>query len=137
MKINKLHTSFVCEILRILRRWRWIILPAIFLKLFLQVINPVFKQLFDFREQTVFDAIKIQALQLDHAIAMATGKFLNPVAHGLLAVLNLVMQGTLDESSLDFHIALHIERHAVSTNKLLQQHQQAKIVVFVIVNELP
>ena len=119
MKINKLHTSFVCEILGILRRWRLVILSAIFTELFLQVVNPIFEQLFDFREQAVLHAIKIQALQLDHTIAMATGKFLNPVAHGLLAVLNLVMQGTLDESSLNFHIALHIERHAVSTNKLL------------------
>ncbi len=94
-------------------------MPAIFLKLFLQMVDPVFEQLFDFWEQAVLHAIEIQALQLDHAVAMATSKFLNPMAYRLLAVLNLVVQRALDKSPLDFHIALHVERHAVSTNKLL------------------
>ena len=97
----------------------------------------LFEQFFDFRKQAVLNAIKIQALQLDHAVAVPACKFLNPMAYRLLAILNFVVQRALDKSPLDFHIALHIERHAVSTNKLLQQHQQAKIVVFVIVNELP
>ena len=109
----------------------------LFVKLFLQVINAILEQFFNFRKQAVLNAVKVQALQLDHAIAMPACKFLNPMAYRLLAVLNLVVQRALDKSPLDFHIALHIERHAVSTNKLLQQHQQAKIVVFVIMNELP
>ena len=109
----------------------------LFVKLFLQVINAILEQFFNFRKQAVLNAIKVQALQLDHAIAMPACKFLNPMAYRLLAVLYFVVQRALDKSPLDFHIALHIERHAVSTNKLLQQHQQAKIVVFVIMNELP
>ena len=91
----------------------------LFVKLFLQVINAILEQFFNFRKQAVLNAIKVQALQLDNAIAMPACKFLNPMAYRLLAVLNLVVQRALDKSPLDFHIALHIERHAVSTNKLL------------------
>ena len=107
------------------------------IELFLQVINTILKHFLDFRKQAVFHPIKVKALQLDHAVAMAASKFLNPVAYRLLTVLNLVMQRTLDKSPLDFHIALHVERHAISTNKLLQQHQQAKVVLLMIMNELP
>ena len=87
------------------------------------MVNPVGKHFLDFREELVLDSVEVKALQLDHAVAMASGEFLNPVAHCLLAVLDLVVQGLLDEGPLDFHVALHVERHAVGSDKLLQQNQ--------------
>ena len=83
------------------------------------MVDTVRKHFLDFRQELIFDPIEVQTLQLNHAIAMATGEFLNPVAYSKLAILDFIMQGTLDKRPLDFHVALHIERHAISTDKLL------------------
>ena len=87
------------------------------------MVDSVGEHLFDFREEFVFNPVEVKALQLYHTIAVAACKFLDPVAHRLLAVLDLVVQGLLDEGPLDFHVALHVERHAVGSDKLLQQNQ--------------
>lgn len=76
--------------LRILR-WRRIVLFVILVELFLQMVNTVGKHLFDFREKLVLNPVEIKTLQLNHAVAVAPGKFLNPMAHSLLAVLNFIM----------------------------------------------
>ena len=102
----------------------------------LKFFEPTFQHGLNFGNKRILDAFQVQALELDHAVTVPTGVFLNPVAHCRLTVLNLVLQALLDIGPLDFHVALHIERQAVGADKLFQFHQQRKVFALVFLQKL-
>ena len=73
--------------------------------------------------------------RLPAAVAVTARVFLDPVAHGGLPVLHLFVNALLDERALHFHVALHIERHPVCADELLEHYQERQILSLVLVEK--
>ena len=84
----------------------------------------VIQHLLDFGNQTFLDAVQEQALQLNHPVAMTASVFLDPVAHSILPVLYALLQCLANERALHRHVALHIERQTINTDKLFQKFKE-------------